>query len=372
MVDALFGVAMKAYAGIPIQNLWLLMLYASDLRLSHLRQAIAFIETHQAEPSLLLWFVERLEQYLKQPQQQGIQQQQALGYIRGKVDIARTYRRHMLQRGQVHCQFSQLSFNSPQHQYLYAVLDQLCIHHQTLQPRFKRCQQQFQQLGVHPNFKQSAPPILSNDTPLAELMNLAKLVMEGYLPSTTQGKYLWQQPQHHDVHWLRQLFERAVGGFYKKYLPKTWQVLQGTVLKWPKHTEHQALPQMKTDVILKDQDGRCILIDTKFTQIWTQGYYRKQALFKSPHLYQLYSYLRSQEYPESRFHFSQGLLIYPSVGQSIQADLQLHGYQIGFYTLDLTQDQTQIEQQLLSFIGSSKHIDCDHISWPDTALDRLA
>ena len=362
---------MKTYAGIPIKNLWLLMLYASDLKLTQVRQAIQYLDTLDIHDSLVAWLIQCLEQYLKQPQQHYIPKQQALAYIRGKVDIQRSYLTHSLKQGQVHCQFAQLSFNSAEHQYLYAVIDKLLKHtkpehHLAL----KRCQRQLAQLGVQLIGRPLAPKHVNHQA-LSELLALADVLLNFKIPSTEDGQHVWPQPKD-DLHWLRQLFERAIGGFYKKYLTQGWRVLQGAVLRWPPATQHMALPQMKTDVILTHQDGRCILIDTKFTQIWTQGYYRKQELFKSPHLYQLYTYLRSQEHATSRFNFTQGMLIYPSIGQTVTANLQLHDYWIGFYTLDLTQDQQGIEQQLLSFIESSRHIDCDHISWPDTALDRLA
>ncbi|WP_298141312.1 hypothetical protein [uncultured Acinetobacter sp.] len=362
---------MKTYAGIPIQNLWLLMLYASDLKLTQLRQAIQYLDTPYIHDSLVAWLIQCLEQYLQQPQQHYVSKQQALAYIRGKVDIQRSYLTHSLMQGQVHCQFAQLSFNSAEHQYLYSVIDKLLNHtkpehHLAL----KHCQRQLVQLGVQVIGRPLAPKHVTHRA-LSELLALADVLLNFKIPSTKSGQQMWQQPQD-DVRWLRQLFERAIGGFYKKYLTQRWRVLQGTVLRWPQTTQHIALPQMKSDVILTHQDGRCILMDTKFTQIWTQGYYRKQDLFKSPHLYQLYTYLRSQEDSKSRFDFTQGILIYPSIGQTVTADFQLHGYQLSFYTLDLTQDQQGIEQQLLGFIGSSRHTDCDHISWPDKALDRLA
>jgi 5-methylcytosine-specific restriction enzyme subunit McrC len=134
------------------------------------------------------------------------------------------------------------------------------------------------------------------------------------------------------------------------------------VLKWPADAQHAALPHMQTDIILKQSTGRCILIDTKFTQVFCQGYYRKRDLLKSPHLYQLYTYLRSQEYQGSRFQFTQGMLIYPSLGQDVDINIQLQHYPVGFYTVDLSLDRMQIEQQLLAFITASTHIDYDHIS----------
>lgn len=53
-------------------------------------------------------------------------------------------------------------------------------------------------------------------------------------------------------------------------------------------------PQMKTDIMLENaHERRRIVIDTKFTGIFTRSEYREQAL-KSAYIYQMYAYLRSQ------------------------------------------------------------------------------
>ena len=368
---------MKTYAGIPIQNLWLLMLYASDFNLSQMRQAIAVLESHEQDLGLLAWFTALLEQYLLSVNAAYIQKNQALSQIRGKVDLKKTYQHDSLRQGKIYCQYADLSLNHPVHQYLLFSLHQLLKQKKTpLNARLVRCQMRLQQMGVsvlqHVNHPSQSIGVGSTQRQLQQLCCLAKLLLEFQIPTTDVGRELLQQPKMDDAHWLRRLFEKAVAGFYKKYLNTHWQVLHGVVLRWPQEVQHAAMPGMKSDVILKNTSGSCILIDTKFTQIFSQGYYKQRDLFKSQHLYQLYTYLRSQEYQGSRFQFSRGVLLYPSIGQTIREDIQLHNYQVGFYTLDLTQARCDIEQQLLEFIGASKRTDCDHISSLGTVPDRLA
>lgn len=364
---------MKHYAGIPIANIWLLMLYASDFNLSQTRQAIQSLSYHSADAALISWFTDLLEQYLQQPNAAYVTQQQAVSYIRGKVDVRQTYQRQSLQQGKVYCQYQQFSVNHPLHQYLlqavHAVLKRSPAR---LSTRLRRCQRQLHAMGIQLPAQPITPPKAQLHAPCQQLLVLAKLLQEFAIPSTDLGPEQLQQPQTSHAHWLRRLFEKAMAGFYKKYLPKDWQVLHGVILRWPQEFIHAALPHMQSDIILRHSQGTCILIDTKFTQIFQQGYYKKQDLFKSQHIYQLYTYLRSQEYQGSRFRFSQGILLYPSVGQVIQADVHLQHYPIGFYSVDLTQTHTQIEQQLLGFISAAKHTDYDRISWPDITLDPLA
>ena len=370
---------MKEYAGIPIANIWLLMLYASDLNLSHTRQAVACLDNPTSAQPLVAWFVDLLERYLQAPQHTYLPQHQALNHIRGKVDLGQTYLRQSLQQGKVYCHYADLGLNHQPHQYLRWAMHSLLKDCQTkaLTTRLLRCQRQLQQLGVTlpvsvPDERLHSNTVGIGQPQLQQILVLAKLLLELKMPSTTAGQQRLQQPNTDDVHGLRRLFEKAMAGFYKKYLPKTWQVWHGAVLKWPQQAQHAALPHMQSDIILRHQSGRCILIDTKFTQIMQRGYYKNAELFKSQHIYQLYTYLRSQEYVGSRFQFTQGILLYPSVGAVMQADVQIQHYPIGFYSVDLTQSASQIEQQLLGFINAATHTDCDHTSSPDIRLDRLA
>lgn len=353
------------------------MLYASDFNLSQTRQAIALIENDHLDQGLIAWFTELLEHYLQDPNTAYRQQQQALAHIRGQVDLKQTYQRQSLQQGKVYCRYAALSLDHPQHQYVALAVSIVLKQTQAgLKARLLRCQRQLQHMGVVTPQQSTYDPSQTRFGPaqkqLQQLLLLAKVLLEFQLPSTQAGQNYLLQPNAEDEHWLRRLFEKAMAGFYKKYLDAKWRVLHGAVLKWPSDTQHAALPQMKSDLILQHQDGRCILMDTKFTHVFEQGYYRQRDLFKNQHIYQLYTYLRSQEYAGSRFQFSRGILLYPSLGQTIRADVQLQQYPIGFYCVDLTQNRAQIEQQLLGFINAATHTDCDHISSPDTKLGRLA
>jgi hypothetical protein len=84
--------------------------------------------------------------------------------------------------------------------------------------------------------------------------------------------------------------------------PQGWSVTQGKRLSWPIMAASPGiaaiLPGMQTDIELNHPTtGRRIVIDTKFAAICTASTYRDQIL-KSGYLYQLYTYLRSQERPD--------------------------------------------------------------------------
>ena len=126
----------------------------------------------------------------------------------------------------------------------------------------------------------------------------AKLAFELTLPTEVSGVSVLTLPDR-EATWVRRLFERAIGGFYAVVLsPQGWHVKCGGTLGWQISRKSTGidniLPSMRTDVVLDHQNmGRRIVIDTKFTSIVTNGWYREESL-RSGYVYQIYAYLRSQ------------------------------------------------------------------------------
>ena len=111
---------------------------------------------------------------------------------------------------------------------------------------------------------------------------------------------------------------------------------------------------MRTDVVLDHhKSGRRIVIDTKFTSILTQGWYREETL-RSGYIYQIYAYLRSQEGKEIRSHLNaSGLLLHPSIDKMVDETVVIQGHAIRFATVDLGATASEIRKQLLRVVEFS-------------------
>jgi 5-methylcytosine-specific restriction enzyme subunit McrC len=150
---------------------------------------------------------------------------------------------------------------------------------------------------------------------------------------------------------LRHIFERFVARFLHRHLlPIGWQVKIQKYLKWPVDdftggiNEH--LPSMQVDMLLTNpSQDRQVILDTKFTDILTQGKSGRQV-FKSPHLYQLYTYIRSQE--ASLPNCREGLLLYPAVGRDFRESARLQGIVLRLETVNLAKPWAEIERSLLA------------------------
>jgi len=186
-----------------------------------------------------------------------------------------------------------------------------------------------------------------------KMVMAADLVFQMALPSQVKGKALFRSPNS-EAGWLRHLFERAVGGFYSVALANTrWRVIPGQRLSWQKEEGAAGisaiLPSMKIDIALEypANDYR-LVIDTKFNEITTRGYYRKESL-RSGYIYQMYAYLRSQERADDPKSLrAEGMLLHPSVGSYINESVTIQGHKLHFRTVDLADKPVGIRASLLS------------------------
>ncbi len=105
---------------------------------------------------------------------------------------------------------------------------------------------------------------------------------------------------------------------------------------------------MITDIILENEhEDRRIIIDTKFTNILTVAQYGDGQRFKTGHIYQLYSYLRSQEFEDDPHSLSsEGMLLYPAIGVDVDEAAALQGHKLRFATIDLAEPTASVLEKL--------------------------
>ena len=167
---------------------------------------------------------------------------------------------------------------------------------------------------------------------------------------------------------FRKLFERAVGNFFAAELPREegWLVSPGKKFDWRTGTAspgiREYLPMMVMDIILEnEQEDRRIIIDTKFTNILTRSHFGDGQRFKTGHIYQLYSYLRSQERDDDQRSLnSEGMLLYPAIGFHVDEAAELQGHIVRFVTIDLAAPTSTVVEQLsqlpfVSRLGYGSH-----------------
>jgi len=349
------------YVGrIPVRNLWLLMLYASDLFRMRGIGEVGVEKNPDELPDLLAEILARaVEVRQRRHLSLGYRPRDAvLCRVRGRIDVLATERRRLLSRGRVACKFDELTIDTPRNRFVRAALEAISrvVQRHELAHRCRKLASDMKAIGVAGNpptrAQMSADRFGRHDADDRFIVGAAKLAYDLALPSEVSGKNVLALPDREE-RWVRRLYEKAIGGFFDVVLsPKGWQVTCGSPLAWQinKRTTgvDKILPMMRTDVVLDYYpSGRRIVIDTKFNSILTSGWYREETL-RSGYLYQIYAYLRSQvgcgDHLADR---AEGLLLHPSVGKTLDETVVIQGHKIRFATVDLTASAQQIRSQLL-------------------------
>ena len=354
----------RGYVGrIPVRNLWLLMLYASDLfRMRGLGRR-AWEDSPEELPDLVAEILAHaVEKRQRRLLSLGYRRRNAIiNRVRGRIDVLKTAHGHLLSRGRVACQFDELTIDTPRNRFVRGALEQASRLATDIETG-RRCRKFANELkrmgvaGIVPSPAEVQADLVGRmDVDDRFMLAAAKLVFELALPTEDSGTHVLPLP-HRESHWVRRLFERAVGGFYEVVLEnKGWRVSTGVWLDW--HIQRRTanvdsiLPKMKTDVVLEHGNSqRRIVIDTKFAPVLTSGWYREETL-RSGYLYQIYAYLRSQASRGSLVaDRAEGLLLHPSVGKNIDEAAVIQGHPIRFATVDLAASSTEIRQRLLEVV----------------------
>jgi 5-methylcytosine-specific restriction enzyme subunit McrC len=333
---------------IPVRNLWLLLLYASDLA----RFADRFDAEVEESPDLpdliarLLCFA--VERRFRRNLSRGYRRAEAvLSRVRGRIDLLRTMSHELLRRGKVACRFEEHTIDTPRNRLVRSALDAFASM-LSLADLTHRCRSLAGDLGrlgvggVRPSRAEMiSDQIGRHDAEDALMVTLARLAFDLVLPTEDAGAHQLTRAERDEV-MVRKLFEKAIGNFFAVELADddNWRVSQGRRLHWPLENASPGietiLPGMQTDIILENlNECRRIVIDTKFTEILTSTTHRERVL-KSGYLYQVYAYLRSQEGEESGLaDNAEGWLLHPAVGAGVDETIRVQGHDIRFVTIDL-------------------------------------
>lgn len=359
----------RSIGKIPIRNLWLLMLYASDLY-RQLDVAKISVEDNPEDIADLVaeilcrWVEHRLVRNLSFGYEKKVE---IIGRVRGRIDVLSTERHRLLDKGKVCCRFEALSVDTPRNRYVRAALEQLgkLLSGAGLARRRKsadlarRCKtlaMRLDRLGVSKGrplgYNGKSERFGHHDAEDRKMIAAADLAFTLELPTEFIGQHYLALPDREEIR-LWELFEKAIAGFYSVTLEKAqWRVLPGTSFKFqitgsPSGID-AILPSMKTDIIVEQRNTKTqLVIDTKFKSVTTKGQYQERIL-RSGDIYQMYTYLRSQEDPSIAHTLSSmGMLLHPTVDEEFNESVTIQGHPIWFCTVNLGGTASSIRERLL-------------------------
>ena len=348
------------FDGIPVRNIWLLLLYASQLyrelpeaRRVQLENAPDDIPDLAAE--LLANAVERR---LRRSLTFDYQRREAdLNRVRGGINLLRTERRQLLQRGRVACIFDELTVDTPRNRYVKAALLRFgqVVKGTDLARRCRDLAARLERAGVTgipdarrqgSNLPPDGPGWMSAEE--RQMLAAARLAFDLSIPTEEAGRTLLAIPDRRANPGCK-LYEAAVAGFYQAVLSERgWRVKTQGGINWPLENPtpslREIMPGMITDIVLERRNrsnpaaGRRIVIDTKFTSMSYQTGTTVNIPCKSDNIYQIYAYLqvsgRHWQRPLVLPFNTAGVLLYPAIDTCIDEAAVIQGHEVRFATVE--------------------------------------
>jgi 5-methylcytosine-specific restriction enzyme subunit McrC len=337
---------------IPIQNIYYLLCYAWD-KLEEGNIANHDIDANTDVLNLLAKiFVNGSKHLLKRGLEYSYRpQNQILAGVKGKLLLTQTLKKPILQNGQTICEFDEFTINTLPNQIIKTTLLNL----QKTSGLDKKNLPEIRQILVRMSDIESVTlqkrhfreiALHRNNSFYDFTMKVAELIFENLLVNEETGSFKMQDFVK-DERKMATLFEAFVRNFYKKELPNAKVTREN--LTWlmtsSEENSQQFLPKMQTDISIFFKD-RKVILETKFYKETLQKYYNSEKIH-SENLYQLFAYLKNQ-----KDYNTEGVLLYPTVQDSLSMTYTYENHKIKIQTINLNQDWQGIRKELLALVLS--------------------
>ena len=336
------------FAGVPIRNVWHMLVY-SWKKLPLLKRWQPDVES---APTLDGLFATILSNVVHERMRIGLGRSytsatQLLNGVRGRIDFAQSVKQLSFQNARAVCHFQTFSPNVLKNQIIRSTLHYLAQQGDfgadrslasTLRSQIRRLVRDLDYIDlIELELDAIRKQELERDDHDYRLMfAICNIIVQRRMPTQTAGsKNLYAVER--DEKFLWRLFEGFIVNFLDLRMVD-WTIHAQKTIYWPAEEEAKFLPVMKPDIVMRHKgNSRVVVIDTKFTR----------DSFKSDQLFQIYSYLRSQEEVSEEHRSAIGMLLYPSVGINFSEQVQIQGHNIIWQAVDLTKPWQDIETSLI-------------------------
>ena len=351
--------------GIPVRNLWHMLLYAwNEIPIKN-HWVMTDIERAPTLDALLASILMKLMYGRLRIGLGGdyVAQEGSLRGIRGRIDFTESLKRRTFEHGEAHCEYQQYSANSPKNQIIRSMLARLIQMGQfgpdasqanALRHRLRHLTSSLDGIDLI----ELIPDLIHrqrlgrNDNDYRIMLEICWLILQRQMPTEATGGHALPALDR-DALVLHNIYERFVANFYRLHL-NGWMVTPQKRLEWHEKYSNPYLPSMVPDLVLQEKSSdRLIILDTKFTtHSLIQNQWGKE-IFDSAHLYQLYAYLKSQEHVSEAHRNAIGILLYPAVQNRFSERIELQDYIMKVECIDLTAPWQEIEGLLLELINNA-------------------
>jgi 5-methylcytosine-specific restriction enzyme subunit McrC len=349
--------------GIPIRNLWYMLLYAwNETPINN----VGILDNIEDAPSLDALLASVLILLVQQRLRIGLgrnycDEKNLLRGIRGRVNFNDSLKYHSFEKGQAYCEFQQFSLNVPKNQIIRSTIVRLIqtgyfgpdpAKANELRHKLRKVSRDMENIDLV-ELKLSLirkQQLGRNDRDYRLMLSICELILRRQIPIDSNGLHNLPAIER-DSLIMHSIYERFIANFYRIHLDG-WKVTPQKYLYWNQKHPSTHLPSMRPDLVLENESTRrVIVIDTKFTADSLQIDQWGKEIYDSSHLYQLYAYLKTQEHVSEQHRCASGILLYPVVNQNYLSEkIELQSQIIQIECVDLTAPWLEIEQQLIKII----------------------
>ena len=341
---------MTSDKGILIQNVYHMLAYAFQVLKQGNYEEVAAEEFDKIQDLFAAILAKGITQQLKQGlYREYVSRHDTLPVLRGKLDISGTIRQQIQQKKVLACEYDELSENNVFNQILKTTAI-LLIREKSVaaaqKQALKKAMLFFDNVDVvEPSaIRWNTLKLQRSNRSYEMLLNVCKLVLEGMLQTTEDGKY--KMAAFSDEH-MERLYEKFILEYYRQHHPHL--KASASQVKWDldEHTDSTAirfLPTMQTDIMLRHGD-KTLIIDAKYYGHTMQVHHDSYSVH-SANLYQIFTYVKNQEAAQAGP--VSGMLLYAKTEETLVPDFtfSITGNQISVKTLDLNKPFALISQQL--------------------------
>jgi 5-methylcytosine-specific restriction enzyme subunit McrC len=345
--------------GIPIRNLWYMLLYAWEEMPRSPYWKMADVEESPSLDALLASVLTRL---LQQRLRIGLgcsytAEEHLLGGIRGRIQFTKSLKQRAFDRGAAVCDFENYCMNVPKNKIIRTTMFHLAtlgdfgserkqadeLRH-TLR-YLVRMLDGIDLVDITPEFIHREQ-LKRHDRDYRIMLAICDLILRRRIPTEHAG-YLYSSQLERDRLTLHRVYERFVANFYRHNL-HNWKVHPQKNFSWHEISPNQYLPSMRPDLMLEERSsGRIIILDTKFTARSLIMNQWGKEMFDSSHLYQLYAYLKTQEHLSEQHRQATGILLYPTIDKELSELVELPNHNLRIECFDLASPWREIENRML-------------------------
>lgn len=358
---------MTEYNGILIQNIYYMLSYSyRALQQSAFRDLGS--EPFENVEDLFAAILEKgiVTQIKQGLYREYIEDTRTLTTLRGKIDIDGSIREAIKKSHMLVCCFDEFSENVMLNRILKTTASYLLNHQNVSKERKKELRRTMAFLGgVDTIPLQSIPwsklQYHRNNQTYQLLINICCFTLSRLLLTTGSGSNRLADFLFDDNEFSK-LYEKFILEYYRKEYPEYRPCARK--IEWNTPEKLAVLPEMKSDILLKD-GLNTMIIDAKFYSHTMREYYAKRSLI-SENLYQIFTYVKN----EDTFNTGRvsGLLLYAKTDEECLPDVytEICGNHIGAGTLDLNRPFSEIRQQLNYIVArwqaESKEKSCNPVS----------